>query len=548
MMSEVMARRVSLGSREPTDPMDKFLEQYLLFRKHTVKDGTSLFRVVSEQLYDTQMLHYEIRKECVRFMFRKRRFFEPFVNGDFDKYLTRLERSRGRGSMLELRALCHLYRHNVFLYKPFELGRLYVFNKNYRSKFCIFLDGQDHFDTVFNMTEITTAAICQAIAYKLLYKMLFCLPDVNLAVETMLYPQTFEKGSEKELDNNGNVVRVLCSNGRSFKLDRPEYTGCLLTDYRMCPFHYRTWDKFNRLQGDHLSCVRLVLKDKRVPFPYTVAKAMDPYIYRNVELHWLNIARQEARSLNVYTGDYNFKVGAKCQVDLPTDEVGKMSICHIQAINYDKTLSVVFVENMGKMMTVPYETLHPLPPGQFQPWHRTQNQRRRQLRRASMSRIMRQSVPQDDVPQGPPILNSGGRALPANEIVPPPHQGFKEAWKQFPNQQRLPPIPENVSVPQPNMPPHRILSIPMPQIGCYPGQTPGVMHSRIIHNNQAVLPGAFPHAPFPRHFVIRPTVPLVFYQSSNVGSQPALLPYPYNVAPPLHNAVPANHGILGHPK
>lgn len=47
-----------------------------MYRKHTARDASCLFRVIAEQMYDTQMLHYEVRLECVRFMTRKRRIFE----------------------------------------------------------------------------------------------------------------------------------------------------------------------------------------------------------------------------------------------------------------------------------------------------------------------------------------------------------------------------------------------------------------------------------------------------------------------------------------
>nr|XP_017094880.2 protein ovarian tumor locus [Drosophila bipectinata] len=525
-----MDRRVRLGSRDQMHPIDKFLENYLLFRKHTVKDSSNLFRVVAEQLYDTQMLHYEIRMECVRFMFRKRRFFEPLIQGDFDEYLSHLQNAQKKGTMLELRALCHLYKRNVAWYTPFELGKVIVFHKNYTEKFWIFSDGQGNFDSVISMTEVSAAAVCQAIAYKLLYKMLFCLPDVNLAVEMMLYPQTFENGIKIEIDNIEGVIRMLCSNGRSFKLDRPENTVCLLADYRRCTFHYRYWENLNSLHEDNLSCVRLILKNNRLPFSYSIAKSMDPFIYRNVELKF----SRELKYLNVYTGDYNFKVGAKCHVDLDTDELGEMSICHIQAINRDKTLCVVFVESLGRTLTVPYETLHPLPPGQFKPWPRPQNLVRSQVRRENtpqrtpivnpMSRIIQRSVINAPEPSTDPIAPA--ESLQISEIDAPSHQ--------------LPPIQENVFVPQPNTPTHQMVPVHMPPTGCYPGPTPNHMHSGINHNNQPMVPGPVFHPPFPGHYVIRPPVPYAFYPSTGVGPQTVLVPYPNNVATPSHNDVPAN--------
>ncbi|KAH8249368.1 hypothetical protein KR032_008970 [Drosophila birchii] len=213
------------------------------------------------------------------------------------------------------------------------------------------------------MPEIAMAAICQAIAFKLLYQQLFRLPDVGLAVEALLYPNTFNQGIQFEIDAENNVVGLLCHNGRSFKLDRPENTRCLLTNYKLCAYHSR-----RSKSPVPISCVRQCLADGSIPFPYAASKSLDPYTYRNVELYCLNAARREARNLNIYMGDYDFKVGAKCQVALDPKQPRKMSICHIQRINWERTSCVVFSEAKAQFLSVPYSALHPMPLSEFKPW------------------------------------------------------------------------------------------------------------------------------------------------------------------------------------
>lgn len=51
------SRPFSSGSRPTPDPYDKFLDLNGFYRKHTARDSSNLFRVVSEQLYDTQDHH-----------------------------------------------------------------------------------------------------------------------------------------------------------------------------------------------------------------------------------------------------------------------------------------------------------------------------------------------------------------------------------------------------------------------------------------------------------------------------------------------------------
>lgn len=69
-------RLFSAGSRQAPDPFDQFLEKEGYYRKHTARDPSSLFRCISEQLYDTQQHHYKIREECVHFMMNNRNQFE----------------------------------------------------------------------------------------------------------------------------------------------------------------------------------------------------------------------------------------------------------------------------------------------------------------------------------------------------------------------------------------------------------------------------------------------------------------------------------------
>ncbi|EDX03734.1 protein ovarian tumor locus [Drosophila simulans] len=375
-MPDVLQRLVSIGSRKATDPIDRYLERRQLFRKHMIVDASSLFRVVAEQVYDTQMLHYEVRMECVRYMFAKWKTYRRFVSGDFDEYLWQLGKTKTAGTVLELGALCHLYRRNVIIYEPFDMGRMITYSMDYKETLRIFMNGLGHFESVLTMQDVDVGAVSQSVSFKMLYKHVFRLPDVNLAVEWMLYPNTFKMGISYEFDSHGRAIRLLCRNGRSFELDRPENTICLLENSQKCPFH-------SRGQFDNLSCMRILLEHGKKPFPYSVAKSMHPYMYRNVELTSAIEARREAYQFGIYMGDYNFKVGAKCQVELDTNRRDRLSVCYIQSIDKKKSVCQVFVEEQGKLFDVPYDNLHPLPPDEFKVWDFAQ-------KRLSMSRMERQ--------------------------------------------------------------------------------------------------------------------------------------------------------------
>lgn len=127
-------------------------------------DASSLFRVVAEQVYDTQMLHYEVRMECVRYMFTKWKTFRRFVSGDFDEYLWHLGKTKTAGTILELGAMCHLYRRNVIIYEPFDMGRMVTYNKDYKEILRIFMNSMGHFETVLTMQDVDMAAVCQSVS------------------------------------------------------------------------------------------------------------------------------------------------------------------------------------------------------------------------------------------------------------------------------------------------------------------------------------------------------------------------------------------------
>nr|AAA28740.1 ovarian tumor protein isoform [Drosophila melanogaster] len=355
-MDMQVQRPITSGSRQAPDPYDQYLESRGLYRKHTARDASSLFRVIAEQMYDTQMLHYEIRLECVRFMTLKRRIFEKEIPGDFDSYMQDMSKPKTYGTMTELRAMSCLYRRNVILYEPYNMGTSVVFNRRYAENFRVFFNNENHFDSVYDVEYIERAAICQSIAFKLLYQKLFKLPDVSFAVEIMLHPHTFNWDRfNVEFDDKGYMVRIHCTDGRVFKLDLPGDTNCILENYKLCNFHSTNGNQsINARKGGRLeiknqeerkasgssghepndllpmcpnrleSCVRQLLDDGISPFPYKVAKSMDPYMYRNIEFDCWNDMRKEAKLYNVYINDYNFKV--------------------------------------------PYESLHPLPPDEYRPW------------------------------------------------------------------------------------------------------------------------------------------------------------------------------------
>lgn len=65
-----------------------------------------------------------------------------------------------------------------------------------------------------------------AIAYEMLYKKVFKLPDIEYSVEIMLYHGTNNEPSKHEYENgDGYATHIVFDDGRKFELDRPGNDG-----------------------------------------------------------------------------------------------------------------------------------------------------------------------------------------------------------------------------------------------------------------------------------------------------------------------------------
>lgn len=163
------------------------------------------------------------------------------------------------------------------------------------------------------------------------------LPDISFAVEQMLHQSSLEKVPlTEEYTPEGYCEKISFQDGRVFTFDLPENTQCILDDYRLCHFHnpdFKAFEEDYRMQvaeaaetecepkrfqriadsllpNKYISCIRQLLAEGITPFPYKVAKALNPDMYRNIEFDSWNEIRKEIRAgvTNWYTGGSHFQV------------------------------------------------------------------------------------------------------------------------------------------------------------------------------------------------------------------------------------------------
>lgn len=316
--------------------MDEFLTSIGCWRKQIAADGSCLFRAVSEHVYDTQSKHKDVRHACVAFMRANRRVYEPFVDTDFELYASNMERENVWGGHLEMHAMALIYRRDFLIFEKPGKPAYYATENGFHDLIMLCFTQSNHYDCVYRTPMLDSSAFCQSIVYGVLYKKVFGLgEDVDLAVKKMLYDKAYFKHKKnmtfeqwKESVRFGIEVNIL-----------PEE------------------------EQDTASEVATALANKIPPFPFKVAKALDPTIYRNVEYDvWNEAEKERLRSEHLVVPE--LEPGVKCLVRLSNSREESHSAsfqAHVQKMEPNHGPITVFIEKLGKMCTVPFESVDPLP-------------------------------------------------------------------------------------------------------------------------------------------------------------------------------------------
>jgi len=103
-------RPFATGSKPGPDAVDQHLESVGYYRKHIARDSSSLFRVISEHMYDIQNHHEKIREKCAQFIEDNQERYEKEINKSFYSYVVTLRKQKTPGTLLELRAMARMYK------------------------------------------------------------------------------------------------------------------------------------------------------------------------------------------------------------------------------------------------------------------------------------------------------------------------------------------------------------------------------------------------------------------------------------------------------
>ncbi|XP_078402297.1 UDP-N-acetylglucosamine transferase subunit ALG13-like [Cetorhinus maximus] len=323
--------------------MDEYLSSQGLYRKLTAKDGSCLFRTVSEQLFMTQMYHLEIRKTCVTYMRVNRSKFEAFIDGPFDKHLERLDDPKEWAGVLEMNALSLMYNCDFLIYRYPGKPPIQATNSGFGKKILLCCSNNGHYDSVFTKQFQGHAATCQAVVYEMLYRDVFGVDEEELRAAVELF-RSHGKKTRRSISQGNDDAEYL-----SEKVVRKSETEN--SDHESSPE-----DKTAKPGAEE---IKTADGPSKMPFPFKVLKALDSEIYRNVEFDvWLDSRKEQQKVDYMVVSGRQYCLGDKCQVKLEQGE--KYYNAHIQEAGQDGNSVTVFIEELAEKHTVPLSNLKPV--------------------------------------------------------------------------------------------------------------------------------------------------------------------------------------------
>lgn len=312
-MLTLCARNNTNYKRAVTPRIDELLESIGLMRHVVPKDNNSLFRCISQCVFLTQSFHMIVRQHLLQYSKLQTEEFGLISQLSVHQYENVITDTKLDGELLDMHIAAKMYKINIAFYvdaHPFI--PIIIETPNSIKKLNICLNSEGTYDLVFIKESVANLSMSQAIVYEIMYNHVFKLSGVHFAMREMLYDS---KPAPYPMINNQVSLekRATCKD------------------------------------------MKELIESGITPFPYKVAKALSPKLYRNTEYDiWLNMKRDK------FYGKWNnreFKEGSKCLVSINNQDYH----CYIQRIVGKKDLVEVYVKNLTQKMFVEFDKLKLIP-------------------------------------------------------------------------------------------------------------------------------------------------------------------------------------------
>uniref|UniRef100_A0AAQ4QJT5 ubiquitinyl hydrolase 1 n=1 Tax=Gasterosteus aculeatus aculeatus TaxID=481459 RepID=A0AAQ4QJT5_GASAC len=323
-----VTRRALLDEREAEKSMDGYLKTQGLHRKKIAKDGSCLFRAVAEQVLHNQGRHTEVRAKCVEFLKENRGSYEAFIEGDFEDYLLKLQDPQQWVGEVEINALAVIYKRDFFIFQEPGKPAVNITDNNFKDtvrRLC-FLNG-NHYDSVYAVSHIQAAALCQSILYELLY-------DGVFGVERGALGSCQRSSRPADLLSDDAMNACVSSDDSDLEAGEPLWYEARVTLPLFLPQR--------RGRG------RLL--------PERVRRSLNPTLLRNVEYDvWHKSKRAQQKMDYCIAAGMQFTVGDRCQVRLE----GRSHSAVIKEVSPNNGPVSVYLEELGSRKQVPLWSLRP---------------------------------------------------------------------------------------------------------------------------------------------------------------------------------------------
>lgn len=307
-MLTLSVRNRSKSKRTSASKIDELLESIGLMRHVVPRDGNSLFRCISQCVFLTQSCYMIVRRHLLQFSTLQIKEFNQMTQLSVNKYEKKITDTKLDGELLDMRIAAKLYNISIAFYvdaHPFM--PLIIETPNSIKTLNICLNYEGSYDLVLIKETVVNISLCQAIVYEMLYNNVFRLSGVDFAVKEMLFERNLPPSRSN--DRISLEKRATCTD------------------------------------------MKELLEIGITPFPFKVAKALTPKLYRNTEYDiWLNNKREK------FYGRWNnfeFKEGSKCMVEIGNQEYH----CYIQCIRGKNEPVEVYVKDWAQKMFVEFDQL-----------------------------------------------------------------------------------------------------------------------------------------------------------------------------------------------
>ncbi|KAM6960416.1 OTU domain-containing protein 4 [Tautogolabrus adspersus] len=308
--------------------MDDYLKSIGFHRKKIAKDGSCLFRAVAEQVLHCQSLHAKVRAKCVEFLRQNRSSYEAFIEGDFGDYLCKLQDPQQWVGEVEIHALAIMYKRDFQIFQDPGKPAVNITDHNFKDKVRLcFLNG-NHYDSVYPVSHIKNAALCQSILYELLY-------DDVLKVDRSSLSVCQRTGRPHDLLIDDNMA--VCASSDESDNGEPLWTenGTNTT----APRHSNRGRGRGRLLSER------------------VRRSLNPTLFRNIDYDvWHKTKRAQQKLDYCIAAGMQFSAGDRCQVRL--EGGGRSYNATVKEVPPDNGPVTVFIEELGKKQ-VPLWSLRP---------------------------------------------------------------------------------------------------------------------------------------------------------------------------------------------